>query len=206
MTPEGFIWDLDRGLLLTLNGSWGAGWDTFWWSVSQMWFWAPMYVAMAGLLWWKFGWRKMLVAVALVVAGIVLADQMANLFKVHTPKFRPSHTSMPWEGVPYNSLVHTVRGYLGGSFGTVSGHAATSMAIALTAAGIYRRWWFSSVAALYVILVCYSRMYLGVHFPLDILFGVCGGTIIGSLMLWAWRAIIRRWGGFLQRTGGKVES
>lgn len=192
--PKGFIWDLDRELMLAINGSWGAGWDTFWWTVTQPWCWTPLYVAMVWLMWRRFGWRKMLVAVGMVVAALALADQTANFFKTFTPKLRPSRTTLIWNGVPYNEWIHTVRGYIGGYFGTVSGHAATSMAIGLTAAGIYRRWWFSLGAGVYVALTAFSRIYLGLHFPLDILFGLTAGTLIGFLMLWVWRMVDRKWG------------
>ncbi|MDR2890712.1 MAG: phosphatase PAP2 family protein [Alistipes sp.] len=197
--PDGFIWDLDRKLLLVLNGDWGGGWDTFWWTVTQPWCWAPLYVAMIALLWRHFGWRRMLVAVGLIILALALADQTANFFKNNTPKFRPTYTDLEWLGMQFRDWVHTVRDYTGleyrgGRFGTVSGHAATSMAIALTAAGIYRRWWFSVGVALYVVLTAYSRIYLGVHFPLDILFGLSAGTLIGLFALWLWRLIDRRWG------------
>lgn len=202
--PVGPVWDLDRQLLLAINGTWGEGWDLFWWSISQIWCWVPLYVAMILLLWYKFGWRKMLVAVGLVILGLALADQTANFFKNHTPKLRPTRTDIPWGDAIYNELVHTVKNfqghyYRGGFFGTVSGHAATSMAIALTSAGIYRRWWFSVMAGLYVVLTCFSRMYLGVHFPLDITFGLIAGTLIGLLMLWFWRLINRKWGDKLSK-------
>lgn len=186
------MWDLDREFLLALNGGWGGGWDTFWWTVSQSWCWIPLYIAMIWLLWAKFGWRQMLIAVGLVVLGLALADQTANFFKHFTPKLRPTHTTLLWDGVPFRDLVHTVKDYRGGLFGTVSGHAATSMAIAMTSAGIYRRWWFSAMAGVYVALTCFSRIYLGVHFPLDVAFGLIAGTLIGLLMLLFWK-LIEKW-------------
>jgi undecaprenyl-diphosphatase len=197
--PVGAIWDLDRELLLALNGTWGEGWDTFWYTISQIWCWIPLYVAMIWLLWHRFGWRKMLIAFGLIILGLTLADQTANFFKNHTPKYRPSHTEMIWDGEIYNSMVHIVKNYTGadyrgGRFGTVSGHAATSMVIAVIAAGIYRRRWFSLMMAFYVVMTCYSRMYLGVHFPLDIIFGLTVGTLLGALMLWFWRLINKKWG------------
>lgn len=185
--PEGNIWDLDRELMLAVNGSWGPGWDMFWWLVTQPWFWVPLFLATVWLMYKKLGWQGMLVALGFVVLGLALADQTANFFKTHTPKFRPTRTLLPWDGVPYNSLIHTVKGYIGGNFGTVSGHAATSMAIALTSAGILRRRWFSFAVGAYVVLTAFSRMYLGVHFPLDILFGLTAGTLIGLAMLALWR-------------------
>lgn len=193
--PVGPLWDLDRELLLAVNGSWGEGWDIFWWTVSQMWCWIPLYIAMIWLLWQKFGWRKMLVAVGLVVVALALADQTANFFKNHVPKLRPTHTDLPWGDSTYSELVHYIKGYKGGLFGTVSGHAATSMAIGFTVAGIYRRWWFSLMVGTYIALTCFSRMYLGVHFPLDIIFGLTAGMLISLLMLWVWRVVNRRWGG-----------
>lgn len=199
MTPSGYIWHLDRELLLWINGSWGSGWDTFWWLVSQPWAWVPLFACVIGLLWHKFGWRQTLVIVALAAICVALADQGANFFKTHTPKFRPSRTLMLWEGVPYNQWVHIVknaftgRSYIGGQFGTVSGHAATSMALGLFLGLVYRRWWLSLVLGLYVVLTCFSRMYLGVHFPLDILFGLTLGTIIALAMLWLWKSISKKY-------------
>ncbi len=177
--PEGRLWDLDRALMLGVNGSWGTGWDGFWWCVTQPWFWTPLFVATIWLMCRRFGWRRMLVALGFIILGLALADQVANFFKTFTPKFRPIYTSLPWDGgvdggVSYNTLIHHVSldGHIFGKFGTVSGHAATAMAIGLTAAGIVRRRWFSFAMGVYVILTSYSRLYLGVHFPLDILFGL----------------------------------
>jgi undecaprenyl-diphosphatase len=173
--------------MLSVNGSWGAGWDTVWWLVTQPWCWTPLFVATLWLMWRRMGWRGMLLALGFIVLGLALADQTANFFKTHTPKFRPTRTLLLWEGVPYNTLIHTVRGYIGGNFGTVSGHAATAMAIGVTAAGIVRRRWFSLAIGVYVALTSFSRLYLGVHFPLDIVFGLTAGTLIGLLMVWLWR-------------------
>ena len=182
------IWELDRQWLLAVNGSWGGGWDIFWWTVSQVWCWIPLYVVIIWLMYQKFGWRRTLVALGVVLVGLALADQTANFFKTHTPKLRPTHNPL------ISDMVHTVKGYKGGWYGTVSGHAATSMAIALTSAGIYRNRWFSLAVGVYVALTCFSRMYLGVHFPLDITFGLLAGTVIGTLMLWIWRLINKKWG------------
>ncbi len=199
--PEGNIWDIDRELMLAVNGSWGAGWDGFWWLVTQPWFWVPLFVATIWMMYKQFGLRGMLIALGFVVLALALADQTANFFKTHTPKFRPSRTLLPWgdEGVPYNTLIHTVKSlftgqnYIGGNFGTVSGHAATSMAIGLTAAGILRRRWLTFAMVAYVALTSFSRLYLGVHFPLDILFGLTAGALIGFLMLRLWRFVKNRY-------------
>ncbi len=193
-TPQGQIWDIDRALMLTLNGSWGTGWDIFWWVVTQPWFWTPLFVAALWLMWRQMGWRGMLIAFGFVVVGLALADQTAGFFKTHTPKFRPIYTTLPWGGVPYNSLIHAVSldGHVFGSFGTVSGHAATAMAIGLTSACIVRRRWFWWAVGAYVVLTSFSRIYLGVHFPLDVLFGLTAGTLIGLAMVWLWNRVNKK--------------
>ena len=185
--PVGAIWDLDRELMLAVNGSWGAGWDTFWWLVTQPWFWIPLFVATLWVMQRQMGWKGMLIALGFVVLALALADQTANFFKNNTPKFRPTRTLLEWDGVPFNTLIHTVRGYIGGNFGTVSGHAATAMAIGLTSALIIRRRWYWYAAGAYVVLTSFSRLYLGVHFPLDVLFGLTAGTLIALLAHWLWR-------------------
>ncbi|MDR2912048.1 MAG: phosphatase PAP2 family protein [Alistipes sp.] len=195
--PEGCIWDLDRTLMLAINGGWGAVWDGFWWLVSQPWVWLPLFVATVWTMCRQLGTRRMWVAMGLVILGLALADQTANFFKRNTPKYRPTHTQLMWDGAPYSEQIHTThnlftgREYRGGNFGTVSGHAATAMVIALTAAGIIRRRWYSFAAGAYVALTCMSRLYLGVHFPLDILFGLTAGTLLGLAMLRLWRATMK---------------
>jgi undecaprenyl-diphosphatase len=191
--PEGTLWDWDRTAMLAVNGDWGPGGDMLWWLVSQPWLWIPLYVATLWLMYKQLGWRGMLVAFGFVVVALALADQTANFFKIHTPKFRPLYTTLPWTGgVPYNSLLHIpdVDGHRYGNFGTVSGHVATATAIAVVAGGVLRRRWFTLAVCAYVALTAFSRMYLAVHFPLDVLFGLAAGVIIGLAMLWLWQKLI----------------
>jgi undecaprenyl-diphosphatase len=192
--PQGQIWDFDRQAMLAVNGDWGSGWAIFWWTISQPWLWIPLYVATLWMMYRSLGWRGMLVAFGFVVAALALADQTANFFKTHTPKFRPLYTSLAWNGVPYNEHLHIpdVDGHRYGSFGTVSGHVATATAIGMVAAGILRRRWFTWAMCAYVVLTAFSRMYLAVHFPLDVVFGFTAGVLIGFLMLWLWRLTVDR--------------
>jgi undecaprenyl-diphosphatase len=192
--PQGQIWDFDRQAMLAVNGDWGSGWDIFWWTISQPWLWIPLYVATLWMMYRRMGLRGMLVAFGFVVAALALADQTANFFKTHTPKFRPLYTSLAWDGMPYNELLHIpdVDGHRYGRFGTVSGHVATATAIGMVSAGILRRRWFTVAMCAYVVLTAFSRMYLAVHFPLDVVFGFTAGVLIGFLMLWLWRLTVEK--------------
>jgi undecaprenyl-diphosphatase len=192
--PQGQIWDWDRAVMLALNGDWGGGGDVFWWLISQPWLWIPLYVAVLWMLYKRLGLKGMLIAFGFIVVALALADQTANFFKINTPKFRPLYTTLPWHGVPFNSWLHIpdVDGHVYGNFGTVSGHVATATAMGLVAAGILRRRWVTWAMAGYVVLTAYSRMYLAVHFPLDVVFGFVAGALIGLAMLAIWRRVNKK--------------
>ena len=115
--------DLDRELLLALNGDGGAFWDAFFYFVTARLTWIPLYAVLLYAVWRRFGTRGLLWVVLFLGATVIADDQICNFFKHNVPKLRPTHTP----GV--ESLVHTVRDYRGGLYGTVSAHAAISFSI-----------------------------------------------------------------------------
>ena len=173
---------LDRDVFLALNFDGGGFWDSFFWYVSAIWFWIPFYGFLMWVLYRKLGLKGMIIAVACTALGVIIADQIANVFKYGLQKWRPTHNP------DMQGLVHTVRGYVGGPYGTVSAHAASAMVIATFATLLFRKWWVGVALYLWALLVCYSRIYLGVHFPADLLFGTIDGIFFGWLtyrvLLW----------------------
>lgn len=167
---------LDARLFLALNGSWGPGWDAFFYLMSDKWIWIPLYLAILGAVWRRWGWRTMLTVLAFIAVAVVLADQVCNVAKHGLQKLRPSHDP------DLVGMVHTVRGYLGGLYGTFSAHAATCFGIVVFSARLFKRAWYTVFIFLWTAVVCYSRVYLGVHFPLDIL---CGGLVGFAAGWWA---------------------
>ena len=108
--------------------------------------------------------------IALTVALLIAcADQTATLAKEYLPKQRPTHFAA------IMADVHTVNGYVGGPYGTVSSHAANCFGLALLSSLLIRRRWFAWMMFGWATLVSYSRIYLGVHYPMDILFGTLEG-------------------------------
>lgn len=170
-----------ENLFLLLNFDGGPCWDTFFWHVSGKLQWVWLYLLMLWLMARRVGWRRMLLALGIIVLAVVLSDQIATFFKTYTPRLRPSRTPA------LEGMVHTVRGYRGGLYGTVSAHAATTCSIALISALILRNHLYTCLIALWALLVAYSRIYLGVHFPLDILLGWVDGAVVGVSGFGVWR-------------------
>lgn len=177
-----FLIDIDKAWLVAINGAHNEWLDVIMWYISQSWVWIPLYAVLIGLLIWKFGWKKGLIYTAALVAAVGLSDYVSSgLIKHWVCRPRPTHEPS------LEGLVHIVNGYVGGRYGFVSSHAANTMSLALLFGLIWKgeRKIVYSVLALYVVLNCYSRMYLGVHYPGDILGGLIVGTVMALVVYWA---------------------
>ncbi|MDD3108191.1 MAG: phosphatase PAP2 family protein [Alistipes sp.] len=180
--------EIDKELLLALNGDGGSFWDSFFYIASAKLTWVPLYVALLYAVWHRYGLKTLLWMLLFLGIGIIAADQICNFFKHNTPKFRPTHTP------DIQALVHTVHNYRGGLYGTVSAHAAISVTLALFTARLFQNWRYTLGISLWALLVIYSRIYLGVHFPMDLLLGSCLGLLLGNLLFLPFRRQLRRRG------------
>jgi undecaprenyl-diphosphatase len=144
------------------------------WLFSSMLFWGPLYVWFLWLLHKEYPRHYWTVLIAIVLM-ITASDQLCNLVKDSFMRFRPTHEPRIQE------LVHTVNGYRGGMYGFYSGHSANSFSVALfvITAIAKRRIYLIPVALGYATLTAYSRIYLGVHYPADILTGALMGALTG---------------------------
>lgn len=190
---------IDQEWLLAING-WHSEWaDSLMWIISRPGTWIPLYLVLVGLLVWRYGykrWYMALLAVAAIGLAAGLSDYISSgIIKHLVCRPRPTHEPA------IENLLHIVRGYRGGAYGFVSSHAANTMAVAttfsliwhhLTAQQFGRAQGVSSIGVAVVLYLwcaanCYSRMYLGVHYPGDILGGLLvGGLVAGGLFL-LWR-------------------
>ena len=170
--------EIDQSWLLAINGAHNAVMDQVMWYISQAWVWIPLYAVLIGLLMWKFGWKRALVYTVALVAAVGLSDWVSSgLIKHWVCRPRPTHEPS------LEGLVHIVNGYVGGKYGFVSSHAVNTMSLAVLFGLIWNKisrqgWWLM----VYVAVNCDSRMYLGVHYPGDILGGLVVGTIIALVV------------------------
>lgn len=171
---------LDWQLMELLNFDGGPVMDALMYGISYKFTWVPMYMLLLWLVWRKYcDWRQLLLFVVITALIVLLSDQIASGFIKNTvQRPRPSHQPGIME------LLHYVNEYKGGAYGFVSSHASNTIAVAVwiyyylsQKAGrlLTHRHLLKWCMILYVVLNCYSRIYLGVHYVGDII----GGLIVG---------------------------
>lgn len=171
-----WLQELDNQLLLLLNGSHAPWADSLMMAITGRWTWVPFYAALVGLLFWRLGWKRALVALAGVALTITLADQIcASLIRPEVARLRPCSPDNP-----LSAAVMTVNGYAPGSFSFPSCHAANTFALAMFLTLTLRRRWLGWLMFVWAAVVSLSRLYLGVHYPSDLL----AGAAIGMLLAW----------------------
>lgn len=173
--------EFDRQLLLELNSHHTSFFDELMFWMSHKFFWIPFYAILVWLIARKQGWNTVytLVAIALV---ITLADRFTSGFmKPFFERPRPCHDPV------IGHLVHTFE-RCGGRFGFASSHAANVFGLA-TFLWLLLRQWYRWIGLLFgwAILVSYSRVYLGAHYPGDITVGALVGIFFGWLVFWLYQ-------------------
>lgn len=172
----------DRTATLWLNklGAEYSWMDPFWQFMSEVKVWFPMYALVAGLLIWRLGWKKGLVAIAAVALAFFWNERVNNLIKALVERPRPCNDD--------GMLLAGIRVLeQGGGFSFPSGHACNSFGFAVCSAWCLKmdkklNWnWYAVVIILWAFTVAVSRVMVACHFIGDVTVGAITGTIMAVI-------------------------
>ncbi|OFY64132.1 MAG: hypothetical protein A2V64_13025 [Bacteroidetes bacterium RBG_13_43_22] len=166
---------LDQQLFLFLNSLNSPFWDNIMYAISGKIIWFPLYLAILVWIGYKHK-RKFPVILLFIIIAATLADQLSvQAFKNVFHRLRPCHEPA------LQGIVHLVNGECGGLYGFVSSHASNAFNVALMSIMFIRKRWFTISIILWAAIIGYSRIYLGVHYPGDV---ICG-SVVGALIGWS---------------------
>ena len=155
------------------------------WIISKPVTWIPLYILLLVLLYYRYrDWKTVLLILLGFGVAVGLADfTTSGIIKPLVCRLRPTHEPA------LEGMVHLVNGYTGGLYGFCSSHAANTMACGLLFSLLYKNKYATTGLMIWVALNCYSRMYLGVHYPGDILCGLLIGALLAALVY----VVLARW-------------
>jgi len=168
------IIDLDKKVFIYLNGLGSETYDGLWLLITKQIYWTPFFLLIFYFLQKKLGWKNFLYYILFTAVLILICDQTANFFKDSIQRLRPCND------VEIKDIIRIVKSSVTKSF--FSGHATNSMATTVFAYLILKKEYkYSSLLFLFPFIFAYSRIYLGLHFPTDILTGYAFGAIFGCI-------------------------
>ena len=180
-----FFTDLDTQLMLFLNGWHTPYLDNFMWLYSSKWVWLPFYAAFVFVILRNFKWRVSALIFVAVFLTIFFADQItATLLRPMFHRLRPCNLDNP-----LSQFIHVVANDRGGAYGFPSAHAANALGFVFFFHYLFRRSWLSLLLFAWALMMCYTRIYLGRHYPGDLLVGAMVGFVSASISYCALRYV-----------------
>ncbi|WP_315562882.1 phosphatase PAP2 family protein [Segatella oris] len=176
---------MDTMVFLTVNSHHNAYFDSVMWLVSGKLIWVPMYVSLFFVLLKNYSY-KVVFAILLAIGVVILFTDSftAQVIRPWVCRLRPSNLDNPM-----SSMVHIVDGYRGGAYGFPSNHASNTWGLAFFITFLFRRYKLTFFFFLWALLVCYSRMYLGVHYFGDLLIGALLALAGASTVFYVFRKV-----------------
>lgn len=174
----------DSSILLAVNGMHSSYFDTFMWLCSRKFEWIPFYLSIIYVLFRNFNWRVVLYSLVAMGVILLLTDAVSSHFiRPVVARLRPSNLENP-----ISEMIHIVDNHRGGRYGFPSSHASNSWGLVFFVGLLLRRRVLTTFLTCWALLLCYSRLYLGVHYPGDLLAGMLLGAVVASLVYYVfWR-------------------
>jgi len=163
---------LDKSVLIYLNNLGSVKWDGLWLAITYQYNWIPLFILMLFLIFKIYGLKKGLIILLFAAVLVSFTDQFVNLIKHTFGRLRPNNDPL------VKNLIRIL--YSPHSFSFVSGHATNSTANTVF---IYlllkKRFKYAWLFFAWPLVFAYSRIYLGVHYPIDVLVGALLGILLG---------------------------
>lgn len=180
---------IDRTILLAINGAHHPVLDSFFWAASAEYIFIPLWLFVVWYIYTKKGWKYLATSMICIALIILFCDQSTNIVKHSVKRYRPTHN------LEIKDKIHVVNDYRGGPYGFFSGHSSNNTGVAVFLFLVlgqlknrYRYWIF-----IFPPIIEYSRMYLGVHYPSDILVGTLDGILFGVLLYKFFEYLTIKW-------------
>ena len=167
--------EYDTQLFIFLNSLGNETWDTLWLIITNKLTFIPLYLGLLILVYLKFGWKKLLFIIVIIAALITFTDQFTNVVKRSVLRFRPCACD------EIKDVIRYIAERCSRNRSFFSGHASNSMAAAIFGGLLLKPYYkkLIYILILWSIIVAYSRIYVGVHFPVDVIIGMAFGALSG---------------------------
>jgi len=169
-----YLHHIDGQILLAINSMHAQWADDPMALLSSRLIWLPLYASLLYVMLRRFSWQKVVIFSLAIMLVVAIADQTcASMIRPVVHRLRPSNLENP-----LSTYVHIVDNYRGGSYGFPSCHAANTMGVALLCSLLFANRRITIPMFSWAVVNCYSRLYLGVHYPGDIIVGTCTGCLV----------------------------
>lgn len=168
----------DNNVVVAINNCHSPFMDSAILVITDFWFFVGVVGCMIAYSIRKDTFPKTILFCALLIVAVGCTDYLcASIIRPAVQQLRPTNPDNP-----VSAMLHIVHGYIGGKYGLPSCHAANSFAIAVYTTLWFRRKWIAAILIAWALLECYTRLYLGVHYPSDIVFGMAIGSLMACII------------------------
>jgi len=176
----------DRALFLFINSHHNSFFDFIMWYISGIVIWIPLYLYIIFKVFQKYPRKVVWYIVLTFIVSVGLSNFISSeILKGTVCRLRPSH-------VPeLQQYIHLVRNYTGGMYGFASSHSANMAAIAMLTSYFFPKKWIIASISAWALMIAYSRIYLGVHYPGDVVAGILIGITVSTGFLFLYQRICK---------------
>ena len=168
----------DNNIVVAINNCHSPFMDDAILVITDFWFFVGVVCCIIAYSIRKDKFQKTIIFCALMILAVGCTDYLcASIIRPAVQQLRPTNPDNP-----VSAMLHIVRGYTGGKYCLPSCHAANSFAIAVFTTLWFRTKWIAAILIGWALLECYTRLYLGVHYPSDIVFGMAIGSLIACII------------------------